>query len=242
VFSFLKPKPKREPVAYPLITDVHSHLLPGIDDGVKTMEESYEVISQLMELGYTRFITTPHVMIDRYPNTSEIILSKLAEVNLFLKEKNVEIELNAAAEYYLDEWLMDKVETGIPLLTFGKNYLLFETNFMVEPFALKEFIFKATSAGYKLVYAHPERYAYMTLQKAIDLRDRGVLLQLNLASLVGYYSRPIQKMAYQLIDNGLVDFLGSDCHNANYAALARAARKNKYFIKAMNLPLLNHTL
>ena len=86
MLSFLKPKTKREQFDYPLVTDIHSHLLPGIDDGVKTVEESYEVISRLMDLGYTRFVTTPHVMMDRYPNTSEIILSKLKEVQLFLEE------------------------------------------------------------------------------------------------------------------------------------------------------------
>ena len=221
---------------------MHSHLLPGIDDGVKSLEESYEVISQLAESGFTRFITTPHIMSDRYPNTPEIILNKLEEVRLFLKEKNVAVTIDAAAEYYLDESLMEKLEARVPLLTFGKNYLLFETNFLVEPFVLKDFIFKAASAGYKTILAHPERYAYMNLEKAIDLRNRGVLLQINLPSLLGFYSRSIQKMAYQLIDNGLIDFLGTDCHTMNQARLASEAKKNKYFIKAMNLPLLNHNL
>ncbi len=235
-------KSKTETIAYPLLADIHSHLLPGIDDGVKTLEESYEVITQLMESGYTRFITTPHVMSDRYPNTSEIILSKLEEVRLFLKEKNVQVKIEAAAEYYLDESLMEKIESGEPLLTFGKNYLLFETNFISEPFVLKDFIFKASSAGYKLIMAHPERYVYMNLEKAADLRDRGVMFQINLPSLVGFYSRPIQKMAYQLIDKGWIEFLGTDCHTMNQAKVADKAKKNKYFIKAMNLPLLNHNL
>ena len=235
-------KKQSQKIEYPLTTDIHSHLLPGIDDGVKTLEESIAVISQLAELGYRKLITTPHISSDRFPNTPDIILSKLAEVRSALEERNILVKVEAAAEYYLDESLMEKLYQNEPLLTFGKNYLLFETNFMVEPFALKDFIFKASSAGYQLVFAHPERYAYMTLEKAADIRDRGVLLQINLPSLLGYYSKSIQQLAYKMIDKRLVDFLGSDCHNANYAALAKEAHLNKYFVKAMNLPLHNHNI
>jgi protein-tyrosine phosphatase len=225
-----------------LVSDMHSHLLPGIDDGVKTVEESIQVITQLAELGYKKLITTPHISLDRFPNTPEIILSKLAEAKAALADRNMSVALEAAAEYYFDEALQEKLEKREKLLTFGKNYLLFETNFIVEPFGLKDFIFKMASAGYKPVLAHPERYAYMTLQKAEDLRNRGALLQLNLLSLVGYYSQTIQKLAYKLIDNRLIDFLGTDCHNANQATFIAKAHQNKYFIKALNLPLYNHNL
>jgi protein-tyrosine phosphatase len=235
-------KKQSQKIEYPLTTDIHSHLLPGIDDGVKTLEESLLVISQLAELGYTKLITTPHISADRFPNDPEIIRSKLAEVTAALKENNIPVKLEAAAEYYLDEVLLEKLEKKEPLLTFGRNYLLFETNFMVEPFSLKDFIFKALSAGYKVVFAHPERYAYMTLEKAAEIREKGVLLQLNLPSLLGYYSKPIQRLAFKLIDNGLVDFLGTDCHNENYVRLAKDAHLHKYFVKAMNLPLHNHNI
>ena len=237
IFNRHQPK-----IEYPLITDVHSHLLPGIDDGAKTIEDSIGIINQLMELGYKKFITTPHISIDRYPNTPEIILSKLAEMNAALKDKNIPVILEAAAEYYLDEALFEKVTKKEQLLTFGRNYLLFETNFIVEPFSLNEFIFQLASSGYKPVFAHPERYAYMTIEKATALRDKGVLLQLNLLSLLGHYSKAIQQFAYKMVDKGLVDLLGTDCHNANHARLMQEAHKNKYFVKAMNLPLLNHSL
>jgi tyrosine-protein phosphatase YwqE len=240
LFSFFKAK--QSTFEYPLTTDIHSHLLPGIDDGVKTLEESLAVITELMQLGYNKFITTPHVMMHRYPNTSEIILSKLAELKSYLKEKNINVGIDAAAEYYLDDSLVEKLNNKERLLTIGKNYLLFETHFMIEPFMLKDFIFQATSAGYKPILAHPERYSYMTLGKAEDLINRGVLFQVNLPSLLGYYSRPIQQLAYKLIDKGWVHFLGTDCHNANQANLLDDVIKNKYYAKAMNLPLHNHTL
>jgi tyrosine-protein phosphatase YwqE len=115
-------------------------------------------------------------------------------------------------------------------------------NYVTEPYQLNDFIFSLTTKGYKPVLAHPERYQFMTLQKAEDLRHRGVLLQLNILSLIGFYSRPVQSMAHKLIDRGLIDFLGSDCHGLKHALLIKEAQKHKYFAKAMNLPLYNQTL
>src|SRR5688500_12711333 len=140
---------------------MHSHLIPGIDDGVQTPEDSLAVILKFRDLGYKKLITTPHVMSDTYKNTTEGIRRGLKELNEFLRDKNVDITVEAAAEYYLDENLVSMLNNNEPLLTFGKNYLLFETNFINEPFNLKEFIFLATTKGYKLVLAHPERYMYL---------------------------------------------------------------------------------
>src|SRR5690606_8579722 len=129
--------------------------------------------------------------------------------------------IEAAAEYYLDEVLMKRLQEDDPLLTFGNQYLLFETNFMTEPLTLKEFIFLATTKGYRPVLAHPERYMYLQskFEKAEDLIDRGVMFQLNLASLSGYYSKPAQTTAQKLIDKGFVHFIGSDCHNLQHAQI-----------------------
>jgi tyrosine-protein phosphatase YwqE len=131
-----------------------------------------------------------------------------------------------------------------PLLTFGKNYLLFETNFLNEPFNLKEFIFLATTKGYKLILAHPERYMYLQsgFEKAEDLINRGLLFQLNISSITGYYSKVVQTTAHKLIDKGWVHFLGSDCHNMQHVYQIREAQRLKYFQKALHLPLLNNSL
>ncbi len=240
MFSFLKRKPSAH--LTPLTTDIHSHLLAQLDDGVKSMEEAIALILRFKSLGFSKIITTPHINSDYYRNDSFIIHEKLRELQKILSERNILIHIEAAAEYLLDEELSRKVVNQEKLLTFGNSYLLFETNFLSEPLNLKEFIFKAISSGYKLVLAHPERYQYMNLEKAQDLRDRGLLFQINIPSLVGYYSKPIQKMAYQLIDKGWIDFLGSDCHNTIHLDLMNDAMKNKYYQKALTLPLLNNTL
>jgi protein-tyrosine phosphatase len=240
VFSFFKRKEVKE--FLPLQADMHSHLLAGIDDGVKTLQESEQIIRSFQEQGYSKLITTPHIMSDHYRNDATIISAKLKELNDHLATKQFEIKIEAAAEYYFDEDFYHKVNTNESFLCFGNKYLLFETNYLSEPFQLKEFIFKITTQGYKPVLAHPERYQYMTLQKAEDLRDRGVLFQINILSLIGYYSKPIQSMAYQFIDRGWIDFLGSDCHNYQHVLLLKDAWRNKYFKKALDLPLLNRML
>lgn len=228
----------------PLAVDMHSHLLPGLDDGVATLEDAEQIIRSLKHLGYRRIITTPHVMSDAYRNTPDGILASLETLKEHLQKRDISIELSAAAEYYLDEALFKMVDTNQRLLTFGEKYLLFETNFLTEPFNLKEFIFLATTKGYKLVLAHPERYLYLqnNLGKVQDLLDRGVLMQMNISSLTGYYSKPVRQMAFKLIDRGMIHWLGSDCHHFQHMKLIEQARGLRYFRKALTLPLLNNTL
>lgn len=237
-------KKKEEPVWMPAFTtDVHSHLLPGIDDGVKSLEEAEQVILKLQSLGFKRLITSPHVH-ELYRNSTEAILQKLSLLNNYLKEKNIEVNLSSVAEYNLDEWLMHQVEAKNKLLTFSHNHLLFETNFFSEPLILNDFIFKITTLGYKPVMAHPERYMYLLNNKnrVEDLRLRGVLMQLNTMSLTGLYGPDVEKLAKFLIDQKLIDMLGSDCHNLQHAEILKRAQKTKYYNKALALPLLNYSL
>jgi protein-tyrosine phosphatase len=240
VFSLFNRTSQKQ--SLPLGTDIHSHLLAGIDDGVKSIPEAERIILEFQKLGYSKLITTPHIMSDHYKNDPGIINEKLRELQSHILSRGIQMKVEAAAEYYLDENLLKQVEAGQQLLTLGKNYLLFETNFLSEPFQLKDFIFKITTQGYKPVLAHPERYQYMSLQKAEDLRDRGVLFQINTLSLLGYYSKPIQSLAYQLIDKGWIEYLGSDCHNEMHMRILSQAGKNKYVKKALDLPLLNRML
>jgi len=225
-----------------LLTDIHSHLLPGLDDGVKDFDEALTLIKRLGDIGYKKLVTTPHIMSDTYRNNPAIIQGKLKELILYLTENGIDTKIEAAAEYYLDTWLINEVNENKPLLTFGDNYLLFEMNYMTEPYQLKDFIFKITTQGYKPVLAHPERYQFMTLEKAEDLHHRGVLMQLNILSFIDYYSKPVRQLANQLVDKGWVNFLGSDCHNLRHATYLEEAVKNKYFKKALALPLLNNQL
>lgn len=228
----------------PIFTDIHSHLIPGIDDGVKSLEEAELIIKRFIQAGYTKLITSPHVMSDSFRNTPETIIGGLTQLKAYLEERNVSIKIEAAAEYYLDEDLIQKVEDNEKLLSFGKNYLLFETNFMTEPLQLKEFIFLLSTRGYTPVLAHPERYIYLhnNFESLEDLLNRGVLFQINISSLSGYYSLPAKKVAQKLIERGWVHFLGSDCHSEQHIELLEKVRSDRYFQKALTLPLFNNSL
>lgn len=221
---------------------MHSHLLPGLDDGVVSLEKSKEVILRLQSLGYSKLITTPHIMSDSYRNSPETILPALEQLKSYLVNEGVGINISAAAEYYLDDSLMTLMSSNDQLLTFGSGHFLFETNYLSEPYALKDFIFKATSKGYRPILAHPERYQYMTLEKAEDIMNRGVILQVNMLSLSGFYGKPIQKMAEKLIEKKWIGVLGSDCHSILHAQALDQVLNAPAFKKALDLPLLNFTL
>lgn len=243
MFDWVKKKDQGKGVNA-LQVDIHSHLLPGLDDGVQSYEESEDVILHFQSLGYRKLITSPHVMSDTYKNTTDRILNRLGKLKTFLESREIDMEVQAAAEYYLDEQVFRMVENNEKMLTFGKNFLLFETNFLNEPFNMKEFIFMATTKGYRPVLAHPERYLYLqsNVDKAQDLLDRGVLFQMNISSITGFYSKIVQTTAHKLIDRGWVHLLGSDCHHLQHVRLVEEAQQLKYFQKALSLPLLNNSL
>ncbi|MCH8317937.1 MAG: capsular biosynthesis protein [Bacteroidetes bacterium] len=223
---------------------MHSHILPGLDDGSGNPDQSIEMIKVLIGLGFKKLITTPHIMGDFYKNTPEIILSKLNELKEIIKERKIDIVLETAAEYYLDEWFIEKLKNEEKLLTFGDNYLLFEMSYLNEPIMLNEAIFLMRSAGYKPIIAHPERYTYLysDFQKYKNLYEQEILIQLNTISLSGYYSKMAKKIAHKLIDNNMIHFVGSDLHSVKQAAPLISAMKTKYYRKALGLDLMNNGL
>jgi tyrosine-protein phosphatase YwqE len=195
-------------------------------------------------MGYQKAITTPHVMSDFYPNTTEDIRTRVKRLQVEVEAAGIDMEVDAAAEYYLDEHLMQMLEEKKELLTFGDRYLLFETSFLNEPAYLREGIFQIISNGMKPVLAHPERYIYVQNRPEMleDLRDRGLLLQINTISLSGYYSKGARKLAELLIDEKAVSFLGTDCHNKKHLEMMGEAVNQKYFHRALQLNLLNNFL
>ena len=230
-------------------TDMHSHLLPGLDDGAETLEHSLDLLRALRDLGFRKLIMTPHIMGDFYKNTPQGIRAALEILREAAAAAGLEeVLLDCAAEYYLDEFLGEKLSNGTEMLTFGgdKRYLLFETSYMNEPLNLFEIIFEMKAQGYCPVLAHPERYTYLYGRFA-DIeklrRDHDVLLQVNLNSLAGYYSPAAKKVAEQLIDGGLVDFVGTDTHHLRHTdTLLRRTLPQPYMEKLLRLPLLNNTL
>ncbi len=241
---FLKKKLSKPLDLSVLKTDMHSHLIPCIDDGSQSMEESVDLIRRLYELGYKKIITTPHIQGEFFKNTPKIILTGLDALQKAVKEAEIPVAIEAAAEYLIDEKFVEKYKSG-KLLTFGENYLLVELSFFSPPPNLKEVLFDLQIQGYKIILAHPERYTYWhnNLKKYEDLIDRNIFLQINAISLSNYYSLPIKKMAEKLIDQQIVSFLGTDAHNINYIKYLKTSLYEKSLEKLLSSgKLLNSTL
>lgn len=211
---FFKKKKKEKRDAPRLKVDLHSHLIPAIDDGSKTMSESLILLKGIEDLGYKKVITTPHIMADAYRNTPEIINEGLRTLCDAAEKEGLGIKIEAAAEYYLDDGFEDLLQKGDMMLLGGK-YLLFETSYFAKPLQLEEMIFAISSSGYKPLMAHPERYRYIvdSLKEYGRFKQLGVLFQVNLNSFGGHYGRDAKQKAEFLSKEGMIDFLGSDIHH-----------------------------
>ncbi len=216
-------------------TDMHSHLIPGIDDGASTINQSIELIKQMAAMGFSKIITTPHIQGEVYKNTPEIINNGLNELKLALAKENIQIEISAAAEYLLDDKFNEKLLSK-NLLTFGKKFILVELSYFSPHPNLLNFIFDLQIEGYNVILAHPERYSYWfnNFKKLEELKERGVFFQLNIISLSGYYDIPVKKTAEKLVDNNMIDFLGTDMHNNNYMDGLNKTRFEKYLQKVLS--------
>lgn len=197
-------------------SDMHAHLLPAIDDGAGDMDAALNMIKGLQELGFRKFIATPHIMPEVFDNTPELIREKQQLLNTSALPM-LGTEVAAAAEYYIDGGFAERVRNGEKLLTFGDNYVLVEVSMMTKEKFLEEALFEMRLQGYKPVLAHVERYPYMfehnKLEQYERLRDADVLLQVNLRSFTGNYGEIQKRIARALTDAGLVNFLGTDLHN-----------------------------
>jgi len=217
--------------------DIHSHLLPGIDDGAKNIDNSVELILKMYSYGIKNFITTPHVLGDVYPNSSETIKSKLEEVRTALKNKGYsDIKINAAAEYMMDEQFIDRLKAN-DILTLKGNYILVEMSYFNAPMNLYDVLFDIQLKGYKPVLAHPERYNFFhnDIQNYHKLKKAGCLFQLNLLSLTEQYGKNVQKISNELLKQNLYDFVGSDTHHKNHLQLLKKIGTQKNLKKIKHL-------
>jgi len=242
MFGFFKKKDVKREVAFnyeSVVVDMHSHVLPGIDDGAQNVDESIELIQRMMRLGIRKVIATPHVMADYYRNTPESINGALQTLKAELKRQNIDIHIEAAAEHYFDETFEARVNEG-RLFTMGDKYVLFEFSFVSKPPNAFPVILKLIELGYKPILAHPERYPYMDFEEYKNLRDWGCNLQLNTISLTGYYGKETKRIAEALVDNQLVDFISSDMHNVRHAEALERALQTTYIEKLLvDYPLKN---
>ncbi|MDB4927381.1 CpsB/CapC family capsule biosynthesis tyrosine phosphatase [Mucilaginibacter sp.] len=236
MFNFLKKKEAGKDVSFnyeSVVVDMHSHVLPGIDDGAQNPEESIFLIKKMMELGIKKIIATPHIMVDFYRNTPETINEALEILKAELKKQEIDIEIEAAAEHYFDETFEKRVEDK-RLMTMGDNYALFEYSFISPPPNAFSVIQKMIEWGdYKPILAHPERYTYMDTEAMAVLRSWGCNMQMNTISLTGYYGKDVKKKAEDMVNMQLVDFISSDMHHPRHA---------QAFKDALAMPLLKKIL
>jgi tyrosine-protein phosphatase YwqE len=207
------------------------------------MDHSIAMLNKFAQLGYRKVVTTPHILGEVHPNTPEIILNGLAEVQKELKALNIPIEIEAAAEYYCDESLLPKIKAK-NILSFGQNYVLMEFGMLSPSQYEGQALFDLQVAGYVPVLAHFERYPYYhgNFEKVEELRARNIKIQVNLGSLTGHYGPGVKKMAEELIKKGLVDFLGSDCHRMEHLLMIEKHLDAPIYNAIEKLRLLNPSL
>jgi protein-tyrosine phosphatase len=198
--------------------DMHSHLVPGIDDGSPDPETSVELIKGLAALGYKKLITTPHILWEMYPNTPEKINAGLEELRKAVGEAGVDIELHAAAEYFIDDNFDRKLRAKAPLLSLSGNMVLVEFSMLTASMELQEVLFEMQIQNLQPVIAHPERYVYLLRRKDFfdQLKDSGCLFQLNILSMTGFYGTGVQELAEYIFRKAYYDFVGTDLHHARH--------------------------
>jgi protein-tyrosine phosphatase len=241
---FRKSKPLLRELLGDDYTDIHSHLLFGIDDGAATFEDTKFLIESMMDFGTSAFITTPHTIASVWDNTRDGILSKQKETEDLLTQSNITIPFRAASEYLMDNHFVDQFQSE-PLLTLKDNYVLVEMSYINAPIQLYSIIFDLQVAGYKPLLAHPERYLFYhgNFDEYRKLKKAGCEFQINLLSVTGYYGEAVFQVAKKLLESGMIDFAGSDVHHKNHIkafnnkvgikdtqALKAAIAHNKFFL------------
>ncbi len=224
---------------------MHSHILPGIDDGSPDVETSMLLVRGLYDLGIRHCIATPHIIGDLYRNNDETIEAALAKLQHACTAAALPMKISAAAEYMLDDYFMELLQQEKPLRTLHKNLLLTEIPYTSEPNNLQEILFHIITGGYQPVLAHPERYFYFhaNFKDYNKLKDLGFILQVNLLSLTGYYGKTALQATRYMLDEGLVDLVGTDLHHGRHLSAFQSANNLKLFSKYIsNNNLLNQKL
>lgn len=219
MFGLFKKRSKEPSIDFSSIgTDMHSHIIPGIDDGASNLEVALMLARKYVDLGFKKVIATPHVMADFYRNTPDTIHRGVDILREGLLKAEINLEVDAAAEYYFDETFINKLDRK-EVLGFGNNYLLFELSYINQPPNLLDVLFKIQDAGFYPVLAHPERYPYYhgNIENYLQIKEYGCFLQLNTISLTGYYGKSCKDTAEKLVDKNCVDFIGSDMHHLRHA-------------------------
>ncbi len=236
MFNFLKSKPTIAELITPGFIDIHSHILPGIDDGAKNTSDSVKLLSEFQKLGFSKVIGTPHTYKGVYDNTNTTIKTSFDILN---QQDLPKVDIGYASEYMLDSSLFERIEKK-SLLTLKDNFVLVEMSYVNKPTHLFDLIFKLKVSGYIPVMAHPERYRFLfdDFNYYKTLQDRGCIFQLNLLSVTGYYGYDVLKIAARLLKNNLISFVGSDVHHQHHIACIKGSLKTKKFDSRVSISAL----
>jgi tyrosine-protein phosphatase YwqE len=222
MFSIFKKKSSSR-IDYSAVgVDMHSHLLPGIDDGSAAVEDSLAFMKGLQELGFKKFITTPHIMADLYPNTPATIQAAFDKLK---QAGGNDLPLRPAAEYMLDDSFAVLLNQGVQLRCIHENTVLVEFSFVTAPLDFKEKFFNLQMSGYQPLLAHPERYLYLSGNKTVydELKSAGCQFAVNLLSFTGYYGKGSTELAQYLFKKDYIDYLGTDLHHQRHLDALRQA-------------------
>jgi protein-tyrosine phosphatase len=233
MFEFLFKSGKVTPDLSFILVDMHSHLLPGLDDGLKEMDDTIQFISSLYDLGYRKLICTPHILSDLYPNTKQTILPKLHQVREALNKAGVAMRIEAAAEYMMDHEFFEVIHNvkKEDLLTINNQYILVEMSYLAPSPNVEEIIFTLRMLGLTPILAHPERYSYYhhSFDQYERFKELGCKLQVNILSLSGGYGPYVKKSAEKLFKNKMVDFVGTDMHHNKHLTMLQAIAARRDF-------------
>jgi protein-tyrosine phosphatase len=222
MISIFKKRPQAAVDFSAIGTDMHSHLLPGIDDGAQDVSQSLELVSALHDLGFSRFITTPHVMTDLYPNSPATINTAFEKLK---QAAGNDLALAPAAEYFIDDHFDSLLESGDPLLCLRDKTVLVEFSFVTTPLNYQQRLFELQLRGYQPVLAHPERYLYLGNARNTydELRDAGCQFACNILSFTGYYGKGPAELANFLLKKNFIDYLGTDLHHRRHVEALQKA-------------------
>lgn len=211
------------------MTDIHCHLLPGIDDGAKDVDSAIELIRRYKAMGFAGAIATPHILKGAYPNTAETIATSYNELHNALEAQHIEFDLHYAAEHMLDEDVAKMIENKA-MLPLAGNYILIEMSYAQKPVSLNNTLFNISMKGYQPILAHPERYTFFReLDHYRDLKKRSCFFQLNVLSLSDHYGSEVKKKTQMLLKEGHYDFIGTDTHHQKHLDLLQELMvKGKY--------------
>lgn len=244
MFGLFKSKKKVSPLNIGFSTDVHSHILPGIDDGSENIEESIALIRRLQSIGIKRIVATPHITEEVFPNNPETIKASYQQLRKALDEEEIDIEILYSAEYRLDSNFLEHLHRK-ELIPFPQNYLLIENSFLQPYWKLEDMIFQLNLAGYKPILAHPERYTYYHSDFSIydRLQSLGCKFQVNILSVAGCYGKETRRVAMHLLDKGYINFLATDVHHLRHTSAIEAFLRGPDFEKiSSKLNILNDTI